>query len=573
MRFGVRCVLSVYAACLFAQDTPWPTLGWTTSSPEEQGMDSARLEQASQFVEQNCSTRFSLLVVRNGRLVFERYYNGSRAADANNVKSMSKSMLSVLTGVALDEGLLRGLDQRLYEFFPEYFRPGDDPRKLDVTLEHLLTMTAGFEWAENTAISARCFASSDWHRFVIESRLTSTPGTVFNYSTGLTHLLSGILAKASGMSTLGFASSRLFNLLGMTCYRWTQDPRGYYFGGSEVWLTARDLAKFGLLFLRNGLWDGRRIVSEDWLRTSSRLRIRTNSRMGDYTYLWWKYTLGGYPTTLASGYGGQNIFLVPDLDLIMVTTARSDLENQPDAVYSQPYEILSRYVIPAANAGAPAITEAGIVHAADYGGRLAPGAFASVFGSNFSLAERTWDYAMPADGRLPEAIGGVRLLLGGRTAHPSFVRADQINFLVPPDVPAGRYRLEVTTPQGRASQEVEVVDFAPAFFTTVRDGRWFAAARPVRAGEAVELWASGLGPSEPAAPVGAVLDRPLPLVNTPQVLLAGRPAPVVYSALAYAGVWQVNIRVPEGIPPGLATLQLRAGDASSQGEAVLEIAP
>ena len=168
-------------------------------------MDSARLEQASQIIEQDSPTRFSLLVIKNGRLVFERYYRNSRATDANNIKSMSKSILSILTGIALDEGLPRSTDQKLHEFFPEYFRPGGDPRKLEVTLAHLLTVTAGFEWGENTEISERCFSSGDWHRFVIESPLTSAPGEVFNYSTGFTHLVSGVLTRASGMSTSAFA--------------------------------------------------------------------------------------------------------------------------------------------------------------------------------------------------------------------------------------------------------------------------------------------------------------------------------------------------------------------------------
>jgi uncharacterized protein (TIGR03437 family) len=554
-------------------ETSWPTAGWTTSTPEEQGMDPVRLEQASQYIEQSSPTRFSLLVVRNGRLVFERYYHGSRISDANNIKSMSKSVLSVLTGIALEEGRLRSLDQKLHEFFPEYFLPGDDPRKLDITLAHLLTMTAGFEWLESSAISTRCFTSADWHRFVIQSPLTSAPGEVFNYSTGLTHLLSGILTKVSGVGTLAFADTRLFAPLGIACARWSQDPRGYYVGGSEIWLTARDLAKFGLLFLRNGRWDGRTIVSEEWLRTSSQLRIRTGNQMGDYASLWWKYNIQGYPVTFAAGFGGQNVFLVPDLDLMMVTTARSDIADQPVTVYSETYDVLSRYIIPSVNAGVPAIAEGGVMHAADSSARLAPGVFASVFGVNFSLVERTWDYAMPADGRLPEVIAGVRMLLGGLVARPSYVRGEQINFLVPPDLPPGRHTLDIWTPRGRASQNIEVAAFAPAFFTVARDGRRFAALRPVRAGESVDLWASGLGPSEPAAPADAWLTRPLAPARPPEVSVAGQAAPVVYCALTSPGLWQVRIRVPADCPPGIAALELRAGGAANQDGAVLEIAP
>jgi uncharacterized protein (TIGR03437 family) len=555
-------------------DTPWPTVGWTWSSPEEQGMDSALLTQASSYIELNCPTRFSLLVARHGRLVFEEYYQGSDLNQANNIKSISKSILSVLTGIALEEGLLTGVDQKLDEFFPEYFRPVDDPRKHDITLEHLLTMTAGFEWEENSAIAQRCFESQDWHRFIIESPLTDTPGEIFNYNTALTHLLSGIFTKVSGTTTLDFAASRLFSPLGMTCVRWSQDPRGCYFGGSEVWLTARDLATFGLLFLRQGRWEDQQIVSEQWLRDSSRLRVRTGTAgwgFGDYGYLWWKKTISGYPVTQCSGYGGQYIFLVPDLDLIMVTTARSDL-YVPYQTYMDPYDVLARYVLPAVKADAPEIEPGGVVHAPDHGTRLAPGVFARVSGHNFSLVETTWDDAMPADGRLPEGIGGVRVSMGGRMAYPSRVRDDEVQFLIPTDLAAGRYTVRVQTPQGSAYQEVEVAEYAPALYTTLRNGRNWASLEPTRPGTVIDLKASGLGPSVPPAPAGAVLDHALPLAGTPEVLVAGRPAPVLSAELASAGIWRVTIRVPPDVPPGHAAVQLRAGGVLSQAEAWLEIA-
>jgi uncharacterized protein (TIGR03437 family) len=536
-------------------------------------MLSARLEQAAQYIESNSPTRFSLLVFRNGRLVFERYFHGSQAADSNNIKSVSKSVLSILTGIAIQEGLLRGTDQKLYEFYSEYFLPGDDPRKLDITIAHLMTMTAGFLQVETGALHSQWDSSPNPNQFVIELPLDSTPGEKFNYSTGLSHLLSGILTKASGTGTLDFANSRLFGPLGVTCARWSQDPTGIYIGGSEVWLTARDLAKIGLLVLRNGRWADRTIVSEDWLRTSTRLRVRTQSVLGDYAYFWWKATIDGYPATIGMGYGGQYMFLVPDLDLIMVTSALSNYSPVPDSAYLQPFDIMGSFVLPAVQAAPPQIDAGGVVNSADYSSRLAAGSFASVFGRNFSLVRTNWDYAMPADGWLPPAIGGVRVLLDGRAAHSSYVSGDQINFLVPPDVQPGRHRIDVVTPQGSTVQYVDIAAVAPALFTAERDGVQLAAPDPVQAGGFVALWASGLGPSVPAAVAGRVLDSPLPLVNIPEVLVAGRPAEVVYAALAMAGVWQVNIRVPQGIPPGLTPVQLRVGNAATLREAMLEIRP
>jgi uncharacterized protein (TIGR03437 family) len=422
-------------------------------------------------------------------------------------------------------------------------------------------------------ISALLFSSNDWHRYIIESPLTSAPGEAFNYNTALTHLLSGIITRTKGESTLSYANSRLFDPLGITCQRWSLDPRGYYFGGSEVWLTARDLAKFGLLVLRNGRWEDRQIVSGQWLRDSTRLSVRTGADGGDYGWLWWKYTLQGYPLTIASGYGGQYVFLLPELDLMMVTTARSNIPNQPNLVYSQPYELFWRFVIPAVTVPAPNLTAGGVINAADYGTRFAPGVFASAFGSDFSVVTRDWGSVFPSDGRLPDALAGVRIRIGGRVAYPAFVSPTQVNFLIPPDMAPGRHKVEIITPQGRSSQDVEVGESAPAFFSTWREGRAFVKPAPVRAGETIELWSSGLGASDPAAPVGTALDHPLPLAAPPEVTIGGEKAQVVYAALAYPGVCQVNVRVPENVPPGLAAVELRTSAGIKSRDAFLEIAP
>ena len=313
------------------------------------GIDAARLEQASRFIEEYCPTRLSLLVVRHGKLAFERYYHGGRADQANNIMSMSKSVLSVLVGVALEEHLLRSVDQRLDELLPEIFRLGDDPRKHSITLRHLLTMSAGLQWQELSPAADAVFSARDWPRAVMELPLVSEPGVEFNYNSGLSHLVSCILARSSGMSTRAFAEKRLFRPLGIRCTRWRRDPQGNYIGGWNVWMTARDLAKFGLLVLREGQWNGRTIVSRGWVRESTDVHIRNRGavpQFGDYGYLWWRRGLGGQDVILASGYGGQNVFLVPALDLMVVTTARSDLKP-PETAYRQAYEIAGKFVIPA----------------------------------------------------------------------------------------------------------------------------------------------------------------------------------------------------------------------------------
>jgi len=547
---------------LTAQQTPWPTYAWTTSTPEAQGMDSAPLEEAARFIDQNSPYRFSLLVVRNGQLVFERYFHGSRYTDANNIASMTKSLTSVLVGVALDEGLLHDTGQKLHEFYPQYFLPGDDPRKLDINLEHLLTMTSGFDASSDNHTS-----SDNWLRFVIQSPLSSAPGEVFRYNSGLSHLLSGIVTQVSGMSTLDFANSRLLGPLGMTCWYWWQDPQDYYYGGGGAWFTARDMARFGLLVARRGQWDGRRIVSEEWLRNSTRPHVAINN----YAYHWWATVLAGYPMPAATGYGGQAVFADSDLDLVVVMTTRSDQATIPDSYYNEPGDIMTRFILPAIQTEPPRIDEGGVVNAADYTKALAAGSFASVFGGNLALVTAGWDAAMPSYGALPEGVGGVYVHVGGRAADPSYVSPGQVNFLIPADLAPGRYRLEIVTPRTSVAQDVEIAETAPALFAIVRDGRRLASPQAVAPGGEVALWASGLGPSDPPLAPGTVLDHPRPLLHQPEATVAGKRAEVTYAGLAFAGVWQVNIRVPEGVAPGFAPVELRVGAAVSQSETALEI--
>lgn len=514
----------------------------------------------------NAPTHYSLLVVRNGYLVYERYFHGSYAAQENNIKSMSKSVLSVLTGIAIEEGRIEGIDDRVQRFFPEYFQPSFDPRKFEITVEDLLTMRGGLEWSENTAVSWRMWSSRDWIRHMIESPLVSNPGEVFNYNTGLTHVLSGVLTRATGQSTLDYARTRLFEPLGMHCTRWSRDPMGYYFGGSEVWLTSRDLARFGLLALRRGSWEDRQIVSERWMHESTRVRVRTwgNPEPGDgYGYLWWTGLVHGYPMFYASGYGGQHIFVVPELDLVMVMTANSDSPNAPGSVYERPFNVLWSWVVPAITGPAPAFESRGVVSAADYSPVLAPGSFASLFGSGLALVSTTWDSAMPLDGRLPESVGGVRVRIGDRFAPLSYAGPGQVNFLVPADLTPGRYSLDVLTARGNAHGEIDVAAASPAWFNT-------GVCRAKR-GQVVELYASGLGPVNPAAPVSRGLTEPLPLITRPRVSDGTREYPVEWAGLVYAGVYQVNVRIPENADPGSAKLRLTAGDRTSAGVAEVEI--
>ena len=261
----------------------------------------------------------SLLVSRRGSLVLERYYNGATAARPANVKSVAKSIISALVGIAIDRRLIAGTDTPIATWFPELARDRD-PRKLKITVEDLLTMRAGLESTSNRNYGA-WVQSRHWVQFALARPLLAEPGTEMDYSTGNTHLLSAILTKVSRTSTWAFAQEALAQPLGFSLPRWPRDPQGIYFGGNDMLLTPRQMVAFGELYLRDGRVGGRQIVPERWIERSWIGRGRSSWSGQMYGYGWWIRDLGGHRAYYAWGFGGQYIFVVPELELVIVTTS------------------------------------------------------------------------------------------------------------------------------------------------------------------------------------------------------------------------------------------------------------
>jgi CubicO group peptidase (beta-lactamase class C family) len=263
----------------------------------------------------------SVVLVRNDHVILELYVYPYDRDTVHNVKSVSKSIISALVGIALREGILESLDQTVGEFFPQYFTDGTDERKKRITLRHLVTMTAGLDLDENGPKMAKVFASDDWIRTTFEAPMADDPGARFLYSTPLTHTMSGILTEAGGMSLLELADEHLFGPLGIEKVQWKQGPRGYYFGGAELFLRPLDMAKFGQLFLHGGTWQAERIVPAAWVAESTRNQIPDGER-GRYGYWWWIVEQEGEVTAIkAMGWGGQGITVLPEFDMVAVGTA------------------------------------------------------------------------------------------------------------------------------------------------------------------------------------------------------------------------------------------------------------
>jgi CubicO group peptidase (beta-lactamase class C family) len=370
MAAGLACVLA--AACTSpvreeatatsaASPSPiqrdyWPTAGWRTAGPDQQGMDPAVLDDLNSAVPNFYSHVRSVLVIRHGYLVYERHWHGFTASDGHDSRSVTKSFVSALVGIALRDRHLESLDQTVEELLAEHLPANADPRLRKATVKQLLAMTSGLAGDDSSLggddkISDRMLSSRDWIRHILGRRLETNPGERFAYSDATSHLLSAIVADATGQSTLAFARAELFGPLGIATdnaleltvnhwpvtqaeletfeqatVAWPRDPQGYHFGGGALKLRARDLAKLGYLYLNGGRWDGTQVVPADYVRAST--QPQSDPGTGDhYGYQWWVTDDYGYDTFRAQGYGGQLIYVIPELDLVGVITSDPDQER------------------------------------------------------------------------------------------------------------------------------------------------------------------------------------------------------------------------------------------------------
>lgn len=307
----------------------WPTQEWRTGAAESEGLNAARLLSMVQSIPQRFPNVYSFLVVRHGVLVDETYFRGRSATSAFRVHSVTKSFTSALVGIALQRRALTGLDQRISELLPEYFQRLDS-RKRQITLRHLLTMTAGFGWKDRQDYPL-CKQSTDWIRYAVARPLVSNPGETFNYNSMESHLLSAAISRATGKPAADFARERLFDPIGIRPAAWPSDPQGNTEGGNGLVLTARDMSRFGYLYLNRGSWEGREIVPSSWIDDSTRKHVDVPPpEFASYGFQWWVNASRGEFAFWASGFGEQYIYIFPRLALVMVSTA----EDKPSAMRS-----------------------------------------------------------------------------------------------------------------------------------------------------------------------------------------------------------------------------------------------
>ena len=314
-------------------------------------MDSAQLVRMLDAVLARKLNIHSLLIIRHGYLVAEVYYGANSPTLKHDLYSVTKSFTSALVGIAIHEGYIHGVNQPVLDLFADRQVANLDARKKAMTLEHLLTMSSGLDWPESgNAYTTtdnpyvRMMRSPDWVQFVLDRPMAQPPGAAFNYNSGASHLLSAIVQKTTGTSTLAFAHEHLFKPLGIADVAWGADAAGIAVGGSDLRLTPRDMAKFGYLYLRGGVWDGGQIVPAEWVKTSTTKHIKSSDAGLDYGYQWWIWPDG----FAAQGLGGQYVFVRPRQDLVVVFTAwltGSETEGPP--------ALLDSFILPAIRSDQP----------------------------------------------------------------------------------------------------------------------------------------------------------------------------------------------------------------------------
>ena len=302
-------------------------LSWATATPAAEGLDPDSIDRGVEKLSALGGVR-TVLVVRHGAIVADRSFGGPGLnGTPHNLKSASKSLLSALVGIALDRGLFgeAGLGATLGDLLPTYAR--DLPaEKRRITLGDLLTMQSGLRSTSRERYGP-WVAHDNWVAAALAEPMVAEPGTEYHYSTGNTHLISAILTEASGKSTLELAREWLMRPIGGDVASWDRSPEGYYFGGNNLRMTPRDLARLGRLYLQGGRWDDRQIVPSSWVgESTARHATGWPERYGAYGYLWWIPREDPWESYAAIGYGGQFLYVVPELDMLVVLT--SSLEGK-----------------------------------------------------------------------------------------------------------------------------------------------------------------------------------------------------------------------------------------------------
>jgi CubicO group peptidase (beta-lactamase class C family) len=350
MNIGHLAALTLFIAGCGAEPTSTASAPSSLqAAPPTRGLDAATMTRAVEAASRMPRLR-SLVVMRDGKSLAEHRFNGGPPLDRPvNIKSASKSVMSALVGIAIERGVLRGVDQPVLSVLRADAPANPDARLRRLTVGNLLSMQAGLERTSGENYG-RWVSSPNWVRFALSRPFVDEPGGAMLYSTGNTHLLSAMLTKASGRTTHELAREWLAGPLGISMPPWPRDRQGIFFGGNDMLMSPRALARFGELYRLGGVIDGKRIVSAAWIEQSWTPRTVSPWSGGRYGYGWFIADAAGHPVRFAWGYGGQMIYVVPDLALTVVMTSDSGGARDGEHVAGL-HALLADRIVPAAVIG------------------------------------------------------------------------------------------------------------------------------------------------------------------------------------------------------------------------------
>ena len=323
---------------------------WGTSSPELEGLNQTLIDSAFILAEEQSYMR-SILVIKNGKIVAEKYFRYFKQNSWHDLRSATKSFTSAITGIAIDKGLLR-LNDKIADILPYGITQNADYRIHKVTIEQLLQMKSGIGSDDFFATYNSDIVYPNILQFIMNTPMQAYPGTTFLYSSNANFLLTAAIKEVSGKSAKEFAEEYLCKPLGISISAWSSDTKGINYGGGGLYLSTRNMAAFGLLYLKNGYVNGQQLISQDWIAISfsDHLHAQTDwsvvKNIG-YGYLWWMGKLNEYSIYYAMGYAGQFIIIIPESDMIICTTAKAQVSTTQAGIQEDfIMKLVQEYLLP-----------------------------------------------------------------------------------------------------------------------------------------------------------------------------------------------------------------------------------
>lgn len=342
-KFIIFILSAVITFSIFADNAYWPDKDWRESYPEKQGVDSQLIYNMFNEIKMNKLPVHNVLLIRNGFLITEANFGEFERDTKHPVYSGTKSFTSILVGIAIDEGYIKDVNQKVIDFFPEKKEEKKNDKYWNaLTIEHLLKMSFGHK--DNSLPTMKIYNDKNFNAVdnIFNTVIENEPGKDFFYDNGSPHLLSVIVQKTTGKTLAEYAKEKLFEPLGISDFSWDSDNQGFTIGNTSLQLRPYDLAKVAYMMLNDGKWKDRQIISKAWVSSSTKNYMKPNLNEAEnfgYGYFWWINSFGGFS---AHGFAGQFIIVEPNLNLIAVITGAFS-----DPVFPTNHNLIRDYIIPA----------------------------------------------------------------------------------------------------------------------------------------------------------------------------------------------------------------------------------